>query len=516
MEKKDLMQIGIWIFFFFVFGVSYANYNLTGEFNFDLSLVIYFIGSHPIISTFVIIVLIFIIFIQYKIYRRNLRLRKNCQIQYVELEKIAVSWLDNEDIEKNIEFNIRSSMEQDTKEVSEIISGTLDVIFDRDFKDITFFKNYVKPYLKSFSEIELSITLDLYELLENDAKNTPSVGILYNKDSDATVYNKKTSITGETDYQLLHSINLFEHTMNVVEFTYAYLLDNEKESFVFFYPKCLIIALGHDIGKITNGKIIKNTITNTSIYQTSTHESISKAILGSCYPEYEGIDIVCEAIAKHHINASKEPSPYERYMKVLNYADTKAREKEIKNILTERKNKITDAIEQTVEVTKEKFNLSENVSEIKKQTVEVTKEIVVLEDKSDEVVNTTAVGEITTLLIDNINKVDVKQASGMVKVLSISHKEKLFVPKECLFSYFTKAKIDRKNNKEVSKILDYMKNDGLFKGYQLARLENFGTKSYQNTKEYAVFDATYLGFEESALELSKRENEYLRNTTIIV
>ena len=62
----------------------------------------------------------------------------------------------------------------------------------------------------------MEIIAVLYELLETKAKDLPSVATLFKSDTDKNIYK---DIVSEklTSYEILYKVNLFDHTMNVVD-----------------------------------------------------------------------------------------------------------------------------------------------------------------------------------------------------------------------------------------------------------------------------------------------------------
>src|SRR5574344_1985797 len=238
-----------WILFLIILAVGYANYNYYGSYSLNLHIIAVLVKSYPFTTVLIILLLFTIIIYQYKAYREKIKNRKNCQITYVDLEKIAHLWLEFEEIEENIENKILENMEvsfDETKKDMQEVIGIL--IGNRNIKDMYFYKRYVFNYLDSFSKEELEIVAVLYELLETRAKDLPSVATLYKSDTDKNIYK---DIVSEklTSYEILYKVNLFDHTMNVVDCMYEVLI-KEKDAFVFSWSRMLISSLAHDIGKI--------------------------------------------------------------------------------------------------------------------------------------------------------------------------------------------------------------------------------------------------------------------------
>lgn len=520
MRLGDIVLISIWIGIIFVFGVAYLNFQTTGKIFFDIDVILLMIANNPIASLLLLLTAISVIYAQFRYYRRNLLLRRNCQIQYVELEKIAISWLENEEIEKNIEFNLKSQMEKQKERIEEEDVTFVDIILDRKISDLSFFKKYVRPHWKAFTDKELSIVMDLYEFLEVDGKNTSSVGMLYSADSDLA-YKDKVNLSGILEYEVLAKVNLFDHTLDVVEIMYNHLAEKEKNNFAFLYPKCLIISLAHDIGKIANGKLVDDVVKNQNFYTKHTHETISKYIMKTMYGDYKDIDIVCTAIESHHIKHTNKNMESDKYTELLLLSDKGARKKEISDYAVQQKKLEKENMKDASTKIEEKIR-DEIVPNPIVEVDSTTKVNPIVEANVNEILlnedlvvdNMQAMGDLITLISNNSNVIEEKKASGLVKIISVSHKDKLLIPKDQLYRFFNKVKINSKDNSEVENVINFLKNDGVFIKYVYAKIDKFSNPTYKGLIEYALIDASVLGLSETELELQKRNSPYLRNVEI--
>ena len=181
MQRFQMMVFyTIWILFLIVISIGYANYHYFGTLSLNLHIVTLLVKAYPFTTIFIIIFLLIVVFYQFKIYRDKIKNRRNCQITYVDLEKIAHLWLEFEEIEDNIEHKMMEKMEvsfdESKKDIQEVINT---LIGNRTITDMNFYKKYVFNYLDSFSKQELEIVAVLYELLETKAKELPSVATLY-------------------------------------------------------------------------------------------------------------------------------------------------------------------------------------------------------------------------------------------------------------------------------------------------------------------------------------------------
>lgn len=526
-----------WLLFVFVVGVIYANYHYYGDLSLNLYIVTLLVRNYPFATIFIIFILTAVIVYQYRLYREKLKNRRNCQITFVDLEKIAHLWLEYEEIEDNIEHKMMEKMEisfdESKKDIQEVINT---LIGRREIQDMSFYKKYVFDYLDSFSKQELEIVATLYELLETRAKELPSVATLYRSDTDTNIYKDIVS-ENLTSYQILYEVNLFDHTMNVVRCMYEILI-LEKDSFVFNWSKMLISSLAHDIGKIEKIESLQGLSgLDRKKYESNNHENISRLIISNAFPNYGYIDDVCEIVEKHHINSVDEKNKNYKAIRSLKDADQMARKQEIKDYLTEKKYK-TSINTSNNEEKKELQENNTNSSVIEDTTIapvkleitnneiieiEETKEILTPKSETENIninpnqeknFNASDIGSLVELLIKSINETEETPKTKRVKIVSISNKDELFIPLE-IFVKFTKQYDLGSTDKELKELLDKLKKDGLFK-YRTSYIEikGFANAMYNTRKDFVVFDLSSLGITEDEAELKKRNNQHLRNVTI--
>lgn len=514
MKYQNIVFYMVWILFFIVSGLSLVNNYLYGSFMINFNLFIEIVMAYPIQTILIILILSLTIYFQYKIYKEKLNSRRNCQIQFVELERIAQSWLEGEELEENIEAKLKDLMEvsfDDTKkEATNIISI---LVGSGKIQDLTFYQKYVFPYLECFSTKELEIISALYELLENKAKNLPSVATIFKDDNDKKNYAKKIT-NDKTSYQILSELSLFEHTMNVVENMFN-ILYKEKDSFTFVWSKNLIIAMGHDIGKIDNIENIES-VKNIDklIYNQNTHEVMSKFILSNAFPDYEYIDDVCEVIEKHHIqNPDKEAKNYKNIV-LLNNADIFARQNEIKAYQQMKKEEKQPSNNEENGESDTKEEKSNNIQKIENTNIIVEKIDEVPMDEITVCYTGINLSNIIQKCIQNINKVETLSASGKIKLISITDNSLLYIPIEIFYKYIREEKIDTKILKNLTEVIDRFKKDGVYKYTKSYKLNNFVNNAYFQQKEYVVLDLNFLGVTIEEADLIKRNEPYLRNTSI--
>lgn len=548
MNFKFLLIITIWFFSFFAFFIGYLNYKDGYSFVFNLIPVINYIALHPFAMVLFTVALLFVIFIQYKVYKRNLLLRKNCQIQYLELEKIAISWLDNVEIEENIANMYKNMHFENEDKAKEDALDILNVFLSKNISNTSFITTYITPYIHSFSKMELDIILTLMEILEKQAKNLPSVATLFVKkakdgtgkeketgDSDIVNYKGAVSIDGKTSYDILMEVTLYDHTMRVVSNTFDIIESKHQDNFMFFLPKALIIALGHDIGKIQAIKQIQDVkdLANL-IYHNTTHEKMSKFILDKMFPEYEYIDDVGHAIESHHLAMNEKTiSNFSFYAKLLKEADEASRNEEIKEY--QKNVKKLDRVNKKTELEPKEESDIENqgvlVSKsIMPQTVRTkqknTKSKQTLLPIEDDVLS---IPEIQTIFIseeslgmvineirNSANTVEKLKNSGKVKPLSISLNDGiLYVHKDYFLKLLKKQGIDIGNSNDVEKTMERIKEDGLL----IIRGKEMFIKNSQEFNSFKPFtfmglSIEALGFTQSEMDLIKRNEPLLRNIVL--
>jgi len=529
-----------WIFFTFIIAILYANYYYFNILSLNLYIVTLFVKTYPFTTIFIILVLFLIIVYQYRLYRQSLKNRKNCQISCVDLEKIAHLWLEYEEIEDNIEHKmmkkIKNSFDETKKDTKDIIST---LIGNRVIQDISFYKKYVFNYLDFFSKYELEIVAILYELLETKAKDLPSVAILYKNDSDKSIYK---NIVSEklTSYEILYKVDLFTHTMNVVNCMYNILI-KENDTFVFAWSRMLISALAHDIGKIEKIESLQGLKLDKGKYENNTHENLSRLILSNAFPNYEYIDFVCEIVEKHHIQNLDEKNKNYKYIQNLKNADKEARKGEIKEYLSNQQetkllnNNTNDFFKESIEIQPNEGDLKSQIIEnvnvkeqedkednIFEQTSTNTKEAIEIKSNNNLIIlnqentfSATDIRSLIELIIKNINEVEISDKTGRTKLLSMSNKNELLIPKD-IFTKFSKlVGLNVIAQKDLNTLIKRLKNDEVLK-YETSNitLDGFSNLAYKSRKKYLVFSLDSLGICVDEANLKKRNNENLRNVTI--
>jgi putative nucleotidyltransferase with HDIG domain len=242
--------------------------------------------------------------------------RKNCAIQEVELAEIAKIWLEAEEYKQIIKQEISSEIPKQTKEEKKTF---IVPAFNKEESRELF--RFIEQHQSSFSELGIKVISDILKLLENNPVS--SVASKFKQDPNYKDYNKMV-IAGKTSYDILSEVDLYTHTIDVVNEAVKYLQDHNPDEKELYLERVIIAALCHDIGKIQ--KSYKNL--TDDVYKKVPHNVISALILREEYPKLN--EEIIEAVEQHH-GAVKNKNNYT--LKVLIEADKKAREKEIKEWL---------------------------------------------------------------------------------------------------------------------------------------------------------------------------------------
>lgn len=556
MKLQIIVFYTTWVLFLFILLIIYMNYHYFNVISLNLNIIKLIVISNPFSTIAVIIVLSLIIIYQYKLYKEKINNRRNCQITYVDLEKIAHLWLEYEELEDNIEHKIMDKMkvsfDESKKDIQDVINT---LIGNRTISDMSFYKKYVFNYIDSFSKQELEIVASLYELLEVRAKELPSVATLYKNDIDKNIYK---DIVSEklTSYEILYKVNLFDHTMNVVNNMYEILI-NEKDTFVFGWSKMLIAALSHDIGKIEKIEMLKGLSGIDKVkYENNTHENLSRLILSNAFPSYEHIDDVCEIIEKHHLQNLDDKNKNYKLIKMLKNADQQARKQEIKEYLNSKKeNNITNELnkinkgkeiekniieqiiveQNSIIMNQEQNSTLDNINTTileepkednivkdviakhsdQEKDVEKEQEKTVIIHNADTFFNFDDIVNLVEHIINNINVVEISPKTKRVKIISISQNSELFIPKEIFLKFCKINNLNVSTDKNLKDLLNKLKNDLLFKYEIITTLDGFCNAAYKTRKEYLVFDLNTLGINIDEAELKKRNTSELRNVSVV-
>ena len=138
-----------------------------------------------LLSIAIISFLILFIVIQRKFFKNKLDNRANCQIQFVDMEKISNIWLDRSDIER-IEQNKKSSLTNSFYESGMVKTSVLDIVFNYRIRNTDIIKDYIVEYINAYEEYEIEIACVLLAMIEQHG-DVPSVVSLFDKEDRKSV-----------------------------------------------------------------------------------------------------------------------------------------------------------------------------------------------------------------------------------------------------------------------------------------------------------------------------------------
>lgn len=324
----------VWILFFSLVLGNIFHYYDHGTFGIKIfQNIASFQTKLILLSIAIISFLTLFIVIQRRFFKNKLDNRANCQIQFVDMEKISNIWLDRSDIER-IEQNKKSSLTNSFYESGMVKTSVLDIVFNYRIRNTDIIKDYIVEYINAYDENEIEIACVLLAMIEHHG-DVPSVVSLFDKDNEKIELEKVSITNKKNSYQILKNIKLEQHTLNVVRHIFEIGLKSDKSMVNIQAPKMLIAALSHDIGKITNFETlnkIHHLNLEEKIFATQHHEFISDLILKNKFPSYKSIDLISEVVKFHHLSIEDTEENRVIYSlgTLLKEADSSARKQEIR------------------------------------------------------------------------------------------------------------------------------------------------------------------------------------------
>lgn len=348
---REILTISGLLFFIFVIGGSFLVKIYTGTFIFDWQTIKVILSNNIGVLLFSFAVMVFIMAGIVKYFFWMIGLRRNCQIQYVELEQIAANWLAFNDVEENIRERVETEKTQSEKTISSSHSASIGMKMLELTKEESrvFAKDHLAPFMDRFSEQEQTVAFDLLTFLDKEG-GVPSVSSYFNNDPEALAYGaKEIMLGGKATFDILGTFTLLDHTIRVAK-NIITILENEGDSSLrLLYARCVIAALAHDIGKV-EAKQLSQKIRG-ELYRTNPHEQMSVVMLQEMFSEYDHLSELQSVVRSHHVG--KTDSEIARYLKT---ADAKSREQEISLWMLKNKNstKLTPQTNNKIEETQEK------------------------------------------------------------------------------------------------------------------------------------------------------------------
>jgi len=187
------------------------------------------------------------------------------------------------------------------------------------YTEILDFKSrYILPYKDLFTTEELKLIDKVLDIL--DKEGSCSSVVSYQKD-DETDHLKNWKQGGTvTTYDIVQKTTLREHTLNVVEELINLIKKKKGKLWKTHYPKAVISALLHDIGKIPNFR--KNKLYNKGMHPKVSGE-VARVLMQDLGFNEDYIDEIVNIVENHHSIKKGE------FSELLKEADHSARKKEV-------------------------------------------------------------------------------------------------------------------------------------------------------------------------------------------
>ena len=560
----------VWILFFSLVLGNIFHYYDHGTFGIKIfQNVASFQIKLILLSIAIISFLILFIVIQRRFFKNKLDNRANCQIQFVDMEKISNIWLERSDIER-IEQNKKSSLTNSFYESGMVKTSVLDIVFNYRIRNTDIIKDYIVEYINAYEENEIEIACVLLAMIEHYG-DVPSVVSLFDKDNEKIELEKVSITNKKNSYQILKNVKLEQHTLNVIRHIFEIGLKNDKSMVNIQAPKMLIAALSHDIGKITNFETlnkIHHLKLEEKIFATQHHELISDLILKNKFPSYKSIDLISEVVKFHHLSIEDTEENRVIYSlgTLLKEADSSARkleirefrEKEAKKDNSESDNKNEDDSEEENQITEQKSSqdyyddtpiLNQKNIQILKHKISKTKKMKnddIDENETNEknqktaendMQNNKGMGELSLgdqLIIDNFNEFIFKSLlkqnlisveelpQGRNRLNSIASKSGKYVYFQ--FTYFKNVirqvlsdgdEFIKITDKKVIPVLQALTNVDIIKSQKILISNAPMVFSPRLAHTTYRMESKYLGYSESEMKMLQRASRYFHNAETI-
>lgn len=560
----------VWILFFSLVLGNIFHYYDHGTFGIKIfQNIASFQTKLILLSIAIISFLTLFIAIQRRFFKHKLDNRANCQIQFVDMEKISNIWLDRSDIER-IEQNKKSSLTNSFYESGMVKTSVLDIVFNYRIRNTDIIKDYIVEYINAYDENEIEIACVLLAMIEHHG-DVPSVVSLFDKDNEKIELEKVSITNKKNSYQILKNIKLEQHTLNVVRHIFEIGLKSDKSMVNIQAPKMLIAALSHDIGKITNFKTlnkIHHLNLEEKIFATQHHEFISDLILKNKFPSYKSIDLISEVVKFHHLSIEDTEENRVIYSlgTLLKEADSSARKQEIR----EYREKETKKDNSESDKKNEEDNEEENQSSEQKSSQDYYDDTPILNQKNiqilkhkisktqkiknedidenetneknqqteeDDMQNNKRMGELSLgdqLIIDNFNEFAFKSLlkqnlisveelpQGRNRLNSIASKSGKYVYFQ--FTYFKNVirqvlsdgdEFIKITDKKVIPVLQALTNNDIIKSQKILISNAPMVFSPRLAHTTYRMESKYLGYSESEIKMLQRASRYFHNAETI-
>lgn len=560
----------VWILFFSLVLGNIFHYYDHGTFGIKIFQNIASFQTKLILLSIVIIsFLTLFIVIQRRFFKHKLDNRANCQIQFVDMEKISNIWLDRSDIER-IEQNKKSSLTNSFYESGMVKTSVLDIVFNYRIRNTDIIKDYIVEYINAYDENEIEIACVLLAMIEHHG-DVPSVVSLFDKDNEKIELEKVSITNKKNSYQILKNIKLEQHILNVVRHIFEIGLKSDKSMVNIQAPKMLIAALSHDIGKITNFETlnkIHHLNLEEKIFATQHHEFISDLILKNKFPSYKSIDLISEVVKFHHLSIEDTEENRVIYSlgTLLKEADSSARKQEIReyreketkkdNSESDKKNEENNEEEDQSSEQKSSQDYYDDTPILNQKNIQILKHKISKAQKiknedidenetneknqqteEDDMQNNKGMGELSLgdqLIIDNFNEFAFKSLlkqnlisveelpQGRNRLNSIASKSGKYVYFQ--FTYFKNVirqvlsdgdEFIKITDKKVIPVLQALTNNDIIKSQKILISNAPMVFSPRLAHTTYRMESKYLGYSESEMKMLQRASRYFHNAETI-
>lgn len=560
----------VWILFFSLVLGNIFHYYDHGTFGIKIfQNIASFQTKLILLSIAIISFLTLFIVIQRRFFKHKLDNRANCQIQFVDMEKISNIWLDRSDIER-IEQNKKSSLTNSFYESGMVKTSVLDIVFNYRIRNTDIIKDYIVEYINAYDENEIEIACVLLAMIEHHG-DVPSVVSLFDKDNEKIELEKVSITNKKNSYQILKNIKLEQHTLNVVRHIFEIGLKSDKSMVNIQAPKMLIAALSHDIGKITNFETlnkIHHLNLEEKIFATQHHEFISDLILKNKFPSYKSIDLISEVVKFHHLSIEDTEENRVIYSlgTLLKEADSSARKQEIREYREkETKKDNSESYKKNEQDNEEEDQSSEQKSSqdyyddtpiLNQKNIQILKHKISKTQKmknedidenetneknqqteEDDMQNNKGMGELSLgdqLIIDNFNEFAFKSLlkqnlisveelpQGRNRLNSIASKSGKYVYFQ--FTYFKNVirqvlsdgdEFIKITDKKVIPVLQALTNNDIIKSQKILISNAPMVFSPRLAHTTYRMESKYLGYSESEMKMLQRASRYFHNAETI-
>lgn len=560
----------VWILFFSLVLGNIFHYYDHGTFGIKIfQNIASFQTKLILLSIAIISFLTLFIVIQRRFFKHKLDNRANCQIQFVDMEKISNIWLDRSDIER-IEQNKKSSLTNSFYESGMVKTSVLDIVFNYRIRNTDIIKDYIVEYINAYDENEIEIACVLLAMIEHHG-DVPSVVSLFDKDNEKIELEKVSITNKKNSYQILKNIKLEQHTLNVVRHIFEIGLKSDKSMVNIQAPKMLIAALSHDIGKITNFETlnkIHHLNLEEKIFATQHHEFISDLILKNKFPSYKSIDLISEVVKFHHLSIEDTEENRVIYSlgTLLKEADSSARKQEIReyreketkkdNSESDKKNEQDNEEDDQSSEQKSSQDYYDDTPILNQKNIQILKHKISKTQKmknedidenetneknqqteEDDMQNNKGMGELSLgdqLIIDNFNEFAFKSLlkqnlisveelpQGRNRLNSIASKSGKYVYFQ--FTYFKNVirqvlsdgdEFIKITDKKVIPVLQALTNNDIIKSQKILISNAPMVFSPRLAHTTYRMESKYLGYSESEMKMLQRASRYFHNAETI-